>query len=131
MANRVGKIVNSYGYDFINFEHDPVTMSYKPELYYNIQHLNAYGSAMFTEYLGQIIVDKYGVGKSKLTEAQESRWEEAADYYHQFYKCCDDLLQEVDEYSPPYLTDDNGVLINNLIEIEEDMDGTAQIKKHN
>ena len=131
MANRVGKIVNSYGYDFINFEHDPVTMSYKPELYYNIQHLNAYGSAMFTEYLGQIIVDKYGVGKSKLTEAQESRWEEAADYYHQFYKCWDDLLQEVDEYSPPYLTDDNGVLINNLIEIEEDMDGTAQIKKHN
>ena len=51
--------------------------------------------------------------------------------YYKTDSYIDDLLQEVDEYSPPYLTDDNGVLINNLIEIEEDMDGTAQIKKHN
>lgn len=131
MSNRVGKIVESYGYDFINFEHDPVTMGYKPEMYYNIQHLNAYGSAMFTEYLGKILVDKYGIGESELTSAQQRHWEEAVDYYHQFYKCNDDLLKELKEFSPPYLTDDKGVLINNLLEIEEDMDGMAIIKKHN
>ncbi len=119
MSNRAGKIINSYGFDFFNFERDPVTMNYTPDLYYNIQHLNAYGSAKFTEYLGEIITGKYNVGKSELTDAQKRGWEEAVDYYHQFYNCCDQKLKEYAGEDP--LT----------LEIEEDLEGIKQIKKYN
>lgn len=131
MANRAGTIIQSYGFDFINFEHDPITMGYKPESYYNIQHLNAYGSAMFTEYLGQIITERYNIGKSELTDVQKQNWDEAAKSYDELYNCCDKLLQEVNEFSPPYITDDYGEEITNLKEIEEDLAGMAEIKKYN
>lgn len=129
-SNKAGSIIESYGFDFINFEHDPVTMGYKPKLYYNIQHLNAFGSKKFTEYFGQIIVDKYDIGESTLTKAQKRHWNECADYYDDFYTCCKELLEQVDEFSPPYLTDDEGAEITNLKEIEEDLEGMAEIKRH-
>ena len=58
--------MNAY-FDFINFERDSTVMSYPAEEYYNVQHLNIYGSAKFTEYLGTILTEKYGVHKSELT----------------------------------------------------------------
>ena len=131
MSNRAGKIINSYGFDFINFERDPVTMGYTPDLFYNVQHLNAYGSAKFTEYFGKILVDNYGIGKSELTDAQKRNWEEAVDYYHQFYKCCDDLLKERPVGTPSIINEEHPELNTDVIEIAEDMDGTAIIKAHN
>ncbi len=131
MTNRAGKIINSYGFEFINFERDPVTNEYAPCLFYNVQHLNAYGSEKFTRYLGGIISKKYGVGESELTRAQKRHWNEAADYYDQFYKCCDDLLKEVTEMTPPVLIDEDLGEVNTMTEIEEDLFGMSEIKKHN
>ena len=131
MTNRAGKIIKSYGFDFINFERDPVTMSYPPELYYNVQHLNAYGSAKFTEYLGSIIRDKYGVGETELSSEQKRRWDEAADYYHKLYKTCDDLLKETPVGAVTVIDEANPENNKNNIELGEDLEGLKLIKEHN
>lgn len=112
-ANRAGKIIESYGFDFINFERDAVAMSYPAEEYYNVQHLNIYGSAKFTEYFGSILTERYGVQESELTDEMQRRWNESVEYYHQFYKCCDDKIKDG---------------INT--EINEDLVGIREIEKY-
>ena len=114
MANRAGKIINEYGFDFINFERDSTVMSYPAEEYYNVQHLNIYGSAKFTEYLGTILTEKYGVHKSELTDKQTERWNQAIEYYHKLYRCIDDLNQEGSQ----------------MLEIEEDLYGLSKMEKY-
>lgn len=112
-SNRAGEIIREYGFDFLNFERDSVTANYPAEDYYNVQHLNIYGSEKFTEYLGGIIRDNYHVQPSVLTDAQKQQWDEAAQYYHQFYRCCDDKIK-------------SGV----DMEINEDLTGIKEIAKY-
>lgn len=113
-TNYAGNIIKDYGFDFINFERDSETMSYNAHNYYNIQHLNVYGSKSFTEYFGKILSDKYGIRDTKLTSEQKSRWDEAAEFYHKFYKCCDEMTMS--DEAP--------------VEIEEDLFGIRQIEKY-
>ena len=114
MANRAGKIINSYGFDFINFERDEITMSYPASEYYNVQHLNIYSSAKFTEYLGTILTERYGVHKSELNEKQTERWNQAVEYYHKLYRCIDALNQEGSQ----------------MLEIEEDLYGMRMMEPY-
>ncbi len=88
-ANAVGKIIREYGFDYVNFERDSNTLAYTESDYYNIDHLNFYGSAKFTEYLGSILTEKYGVKKSELSEKQKKNWDTAAEYYHKLYDYAD------------------------------------------
>ena len=88
-ANVVGKIIREYGFDYVNFERDSTTLAYTESDYYNIDHLNFYGSAKFTEYLGSILTEKYGVKKSELSEKQKKNWDTAAEYYHKLYDYAD------------------------------------------
>ena len=113
-TNAAEKIIKEYGFDFINFERDRETMSYNAHMYYNRQHLNVYGSKSFTEYFGEILSNKYGVSKAQLTNRQKSQWNEAAEYYYKFYKCCDEMT----------MSDEKAV------EIEEDLFGIREIEKH-
>ena len=91
-ANAAGKIIQSYGFDFVNFERDPVTLAYPITDYYNIDHLNIYGSAKFTEYLGKMLTEKYGVKKSEMSEKQMENWDVAAKYYHKLYDYADKYI---------------------------------------
>ena len=91
-ANAAGNIIRSYGFDFVNFERDPKTLAYPESDYYNIDHLNIYGSAKFTEYLGTLLTEKYGVKKSDLSEKQKEKWDTAAEYYHKLYDYADKYI---------------------------------------
>lgn len=91
-GNRAGEIISEYGFDYINFERDPVTLAYSVKDYYNIDHLNIYGATKFTEYFGKILTEEYGVTASDLTESQKADWEEAVKYYHRLYDYCDNFI---------------------------------------
>ena len=112
-SNAAGKIIKEYGFDFINFERDPKTMNYPPEWFYNVQHLNLYGSENFTQYFGEMLVERYGIKPTELTDKQRSRWQEAQEYYHRFYRCCEDKLSKGIE-----------------MEINEDLIGIREINKY-
>ncbi len=71
--------------------------------FYNAEHLNAYGQRHFTEYLGQIIRDRYLKADSDLDATQKERWDTSAKYYDAYYKYNVDLLEsgkckQVSEY---------------------------------
>ena len=114
MANYAGRIIQEYGFDFLNFERDPITMSYTPDEYYNIQHLNIYGSAKFTEYLGDILTKKYRIKKSDLSERQAEHWNQSIYYYRKLYRCVDAMNQEGSK----------------MVEIEEDLYGMHMLEKY-
>ena len=88
-------------------------MNYPPEWFYNVQHLNLYGSEDFTQYFGKMLVERYGIKPAELTEKQRSQWQEAQKYYHRFYQCCEDKLSKGIE-----------------MEINEDLTGIREISKY-
>lgn len=103
-SNEIGNIIAEYGYDYINcekdFEDTGIDIS---KDFYNAEHLNAYGQRHFTEYLGQIIRDRYLKADSDLDATQKERWDTSAKYYDAYYKYNVDLLEsgkckQVSEY---------------------------------
>lgn len=94
-SNAAGEIIKEYGYDFLNFEKDFVDTGLDTSNdFYNTDHLNIYGQQKFTEYLGGILCEKYGVTKSELTDSQKAQWDESARYYDAYYKFGDAVIKE-------------------------------------
>lgn len=96
-ANMLADIIGEYGYDYINFEKDfEKTGLDVNHDFYNYDHLNAYGQKTFTDYLCNILVDKYNIGKSELTDSQKKEWDEAARYYEAYYQYNDECIKNKD-----------------------------------
>lgn len=94
-GNAAGEIIAEYGYDFLNFEKDFVDTGLDTSHdFYNVDHLNVYGQQKFTEYLGNILCERYGVTKSELTDSQKAQWDETARYYDAYYKFGDAVIKE-------------------------------------
>ena len=92
-GNAAGEIIKSSGMEFINFERDPETLAYSYGDYYNVDHLNVYGAAKFTDYLCGILTQKYGVTSRDLTQKQKQSWDTAAEYYHKLHDYCDSFIK--------------------------------------
>lgn len=92
MGNTMGDIIREYGFDYLDFENNckEVGLDYKED-FYNDDHMNIYGQQKFTKYLGKILVDKYSVEKSKLSEENKARWDSSAEYiqlYYEYFEKC-------------------------------------------
>lgn len=87
MGNTMAEIIREYGFDYLDFENNckDVGLDHKED-FYNDDHMNIYGQQKFTKYLGKILVDKYGVKKSELSENNKARWDSSAEYIKLYYK---------------------------------------------
>lgn len=94
-TNTAADIIAEYGYDFLNFEKnfEDTGIDINKD-YYQVDHLNIYGQKKFTEYFGQILCDKYAIGKTRLTDAQKEEWDICAKYYDAFYKYADSEIKK-------------------------------------
>ena len=93
-SNRAGEIINSYGYDYINLERDWKKVGLDPKTdFYNYDHMNIYGSAKMTKYLGSLIRDKYNIVPDKLNDEQKAKWDKASDYFDKLERYCDYLIK--------------------------------------
>lgn len=113
-SNRAEQIVNGYGFDYLNLERswDKIGIDIKTD-YYNLDHLNIYGTVKMTNYLGNIIQNDYGIGKSELSDSQKENWESAAKSFNQLYRYCDELIKK-----------------DERIQLEEDINTLSAIKKY-
>ncbi|MBQ9504858.1 MAG: hypothetical protein IJU93_07605 [Lachnospiraceae bacterium] len=86
-ANRVGSVVSNYGFDFINFDklHSEIGLNYDED-FHNSEHLNINGQKKFTEYLGGLLVEKYGLADSAHSDGVRAKWERAVEYYNEFVR---------------------------------------------
>ena len=113
-SNRAEQIVKGYGFDYLNLERswDKIGIDIKTD-YYNLDHLNIYGTVKMTNYLGNIIQNDYGIGKSELSDSQKENWESAAKSFNQLYRYCDELIKK-----------------DERIQLEEDINTLSAIKKY-
>ena len=105
-GNEAEKIIKSYGFDFINLERnsDLIGLDYEND-FYNDDHLNIYGQQKFTKYLGNLLINDYGITKSSLSDEVKKNWDISAEYNDLFYEYCESKMQEgADAW--PYETSD-------------------------
>ncbi len=104
-GNTLGDIIEEYGYDYINCEKDFFDIGFDINKdFYDVEHLNVNGQRKFTEYLGNIIQNEYGVTPTDLTPEQKSEWDLSLKYYHAFCKYNEDLMAKgvVEEINEDY-----------------------------
>jgi len=93
-SNKAAEIVQEYGYDYINLEREwrQAGIDYKKD-FYNYDHLNIYGTVKLTDYLGEIVQNKYGIKRHALSGPQKESWDKAAKTFGKLYRYCDEQIK--------------------------------------
>lgn len=92
--NRAKEIIREYGFDFLDLENDSNKMGINDKCdYYNIDHLNTNGMKKLTQYLGNIIVNRYGITNTSLNSRQEAQWLDTVEMTHKFVDLADKLTR--------------------------------------
>ena len=93
-CNEAAKIIESYGYDFVNLERhgDWAGIDVNKD-YYNWDHLNVYGSEKVTDYVANMLQTKYGITKTELADKQKAEWNDSVNYYHMIYNYCQEMIK--------------------------------------
>ncbi len=86
-ANRVGEVVQDYGYEFINYDkmHEELGLAGDRD-FHNPDHLNACGQEKFTDHLGKLLKEKYGAGSRGHSEKVTKEWDRAVRYHDEYLK---------------------------------------------
>lgn len=109
-TNEAAKIIESYGYDFINLEKYSIKEGFELDKdFYNWDHLNIYGSEKLTDYVAQMLINDYGVTPAELTDAQKATWEDSVNYYHMIYNYSQEMIRRRKELGK---TDDGGTTVS-------------------
>lgn len=95
MGNTMAEIIKEYGFDYLNFENDyeDIGLDFNKD-FYNDDHMNIYGQQKFTRYLSKVLMDKYGVEKSELSESNKARWDTSAEYNNLYYEYCENQMND-------------------------------------
>ena len=95
MANYIGKIIQSYGYDFVNFQYavDDIGIDYYSD-YCNTGHMNIYGQEKFTKYLSDYIPNHYDLEPTFLSAEAQKSWEYSTKAYHIYYSYADEMIKQ-------------------------------------
>ncbi len=101
LVDQIENRVREYGYPFLNLEEHKTDMGLDVlQDYYNSEHLNIYGQSKLTTYLGDLIVNEYGVVPVVQSEKNRLHWETCAAYYHDFYAYAHGLITQNTELWP-------------------------------
>lgn len=93
-TNTAGKIIEEYGFEFLNFERfsDEIGLDFEKD-FYQSDHMNIYGCEKMTDYLSEMFFNNFGITKSELTPEQKEKWDSCLPYYHKFYNYCDAAIR--------------------------------------
>lgn len=99
MSNRVGEILDEYGFEYINFERlaDDLDFDYAKD-FYNYEHMNVRGQKKFTSYFAKTLVDKNNLTPTELTDSQKRKWDKSVEYtdkYYDYAECCMENNEEI------------------------------------
>ena len=93
--NRAAEIIKEYGFEYVDLDtHREEIGLIKDADWYDGEHLNARGMKKLTKFFGNMLVEEYGVQKSKLTPKQEEEWDESARYMNIFYEYFETFYEE-------------------------------------
>lgn len=107
-GNYIKEKIRKNGFDFLDFEQqiDEIGLN-KIDDFADGEHLRISGSKKFTEYLGNIIVQRYGIKSSTLNDLNRSKWDTCVKYIDSFY----DYYEQVkDGTTDRFLWENNSLL---------------------
>lgn len=94
-SNKAAEIVQEYGYDYINLERDWEKAGIDCHTdFYNYDHLNIYGTVKLTDYLGEIVQNKYGISRHQLSGSKKESWDKAVKTFGKLYRYCDEQIKK-------------------------------------
>lgn len=79
-CEEIKELVESYGYDFVDFEtmNDEIGLDESKD-YYNKDHLNVYGNEKFSKFIARYISENYDISTEHSSDIDKT-WNECADY---------------------------------------------------
>ena len=97
-SNRVGEILEEYGFPYVNFEFQQEAIGLDPAKdFYNDSHMNVYGQEKFTRYLGGYMVDHYDLKDLDHSTELMKAWDRAAEDTKGCIQFSKDLIERKDE----------------------------------
>ncbi|MBQ3329711.1 MAG: hypothetical protein IJG87_00865 [Ruminococcus sp.] len=92
-CNEAGNIIQSYGYDFVNLERYGEQEGFVVnEDFYNWDHLNVYGTEKLTDYVADMLLNKYHLTAAELTDSQIAEWDDSVNYYHMIFNYSQEMI---------------------------------------
>lgn len=94
-ANTLKEIVESYGFDYHNFDENINEIGLDMENdYYDNDHLNIYGQIKMTEFLGNFFTKNYDISPSVLSDKAKNDWEKTVDYTYRYFGYVDEHIKK-------------------------------------
>lgn len=82
----IQQIVEEYGFDFVDLQKEKTLIGLDVQTdFYNSHHLNVYGQEKLTNYLGDLIVNKYQLFPREQSAVNKAYWEASAQASEQYF----------------------------------------------
>ena len=95
--NRAGRIVEEYGYEYVNLDQFcPEAGIKKPDDFFDADHMMLSGQIKFTDFLADYLTDRYGLQPTQLSPAQKEEWEDCVKYTDALYPYYEDRKERPD-----------------------------------
>ena len=86
-GNYIANLVKEYGFAYLDCEHVLDTIGIdRIDDFADGEHLRADGSKQFTEYIGKVLTDHYGITQTNLNIENMQRWDKCVKYINGFYE---------------------------------------------
>lgn len=96
-ANAAGELVQQYGYEYLNLDRciEDIGLDYTVD-FYNPEHLSVYGQIKFTDYMVDVITERYGLVPEAQSERNAASWEKSAKYTRAYFQLADEMIKNGD-----------------------------------
>ncbi len=93
-GNKIGSIINEYGFDYYNFERnfEDIGLDINTD-YYNIEHLNLYGLQKMTDFFANFLVENFGINGDNHTAETKEEWDNCVEFFHKYEKYIEDAAK--------------------------------------
>lgn len=93
MIRRVEEILNEHGYPLLNMQERMKEIGLFAVCdFYNTHHLNVYGQVTLTDYLGNKLVNEYGVVPVEQSEENLQKWEKCVMDTREYFEMAEALI---------------------------------------
>jgi len=85
--NYIDRLVAENGFDFINLDKQFAGIGLNPNKdFYDKHHMNVNGQIKTTEFIGQMLQNKYSITATDLSESNKKKWDMSVKYIELFYE---------------------------------------------
>lgn len=95
LVDQVEEIVKGYGFQLLDLQNEKETIGIDHETdFYNSHHLNVYGQMKLTEYIGDLVINGYGIVPLDQSPESKAQWETAANCTTEYFEMAKRAIED-------------------------------------